>query len=153
MHALIVESPSKSKTISKYLGKDFKILSSFGHVRALPTKKGSVETEKDFKMIYELTEQGKKIVPDIIKQLKNVKTKIDAQKINITFYKIIKRFVHALWYTKSLKTKTMRSKEDAPKKSYTAFASSYLFPFLPKLWISILQIKALTESSLSMIYE
>jgi DNA topoisomerase-1 len=73
MYALIVESPAKCKTISKYLGKDYKILSSFGHIRALPTKKGSVDTEKNFKMVYDLTEQGRKVIPDIVKQIKGVK--------------------------------------------------------------------------------
>ena len=59
MHALIVESPSKSKTISKYLGKDFKILSSFGHVRALPTKKGSAK-KRDQRDSY-IAKRGKRI--------------------------------------------------------------------------------------------
>lgn len=73
MYALIVESPAKSKTISKYLGWDFKVLASYGHVRALPTKKGSVDPNNNFNTIYDLTEQGVKILPQIIKELKNVK--------------------------------------------------------------------------------
>ena len=73
MYALIVESPAKSKTIGKYLGGDYKILSSFGHVRALPAKKGSVDTNDNFNMIYELTDQGKKVIPDLAKQMKKIK--------------------------------------------------------------------------------
>ena len=51
---IIVESPAKSKTLTKYLGKDFIVLSSFGHVRSLPSKPGSVDPENDFSMKYEI---------------------------------------------------------------------------------------------------
>lgn len=60
MNILIVESSSKAKTISKYLDNNFEVLSSVGHVRALPSKQGSVLVEKDFEMIYEETENVKK---------------------------------------------------------------------------------------------
>ena len=50
MPVVIVESPAKAKTINKYLGKDFTVLSSYGHVRDLPSKDGSVDPEKDFEM-------------------------------------------------------------------------------------------------------
>ena len=45
---VIVESPAKAKTIEKFLGKKYKVLASYGHVRALPSKKGSVNVEEDF---------------------------------------------------------------------------------------------------------
>lgn len=68
---VIVESPAKSKTITKYLGRDFQVLASFGHVRDLPPKKGSVDPEHDFKMTYELIAKNAKHVNDIASALKN----------------------------------------------------------------------------------
>ncbi len=63
---LIVESPSKAKTIEKYLGKDWRVLATYGHVRDLPSKSGSVEPEKDFFMHYELIIRSKKHIDAII---------------------------------------------------------------------------------------
>ncbi|MDP2155008.1 MAG: toprim domain-containing protein, partial [Sulfuricella sp.] len=57
---LIVESPSKAKTLKKYLGKDFEILASYGHVRDLVPKQGAVDTDHDFKMKYQLIERNAK---------------------------------------------------------------------------------------------
>ncbi len=54
MQLVIVESPAKAKTIEKYLGKDFKVLASYGHVRDLPPKDGSVKPDEDFAMEWEL---------------------------------------------------------------------------------------------------
>ncbi|MFZ4125294.1 MAG: toprim domain-containing protein, partial [Rickettsiales bacterium] len=51
---VVVESPAKAKTINKYLGDDFTVLASFGHVRDLPSKDGSVKPDEDFAMTYEL---------------------------------------------------------------------------------------------------
>jgi len=67
---LIVESPSKAKTLKKYLGKDFEILASYGHVRDLVPKQGAVDTEHDFKMKYQLIERNSKHVDAIIKAVK-----------------------------------------------------------------------------------
>ena len=64
---LIVESPAKAKTINRYLGSDFEVLASYGHVRDLPSKDGAVDTENDFNMQYELSEGSKKHVDAIIK--------------------------------------------------------------------------------------
>jgi len=64
---LIVESPAKAKTINRYLGGDFEVLASYGHVRDLPSKDGAVDTEHDFAMHYELSEGGKKHVDKIVK--------------------------------------------------------------------------------------
>ncbi|QHD65290.1 type I DNA topoisomerase [Neorickettsia findlayensis] len=71
MNVLIVESPTKGKAIAQYLGKDFRVLSSFGHVRALPNKKGSVNVTDSFEMVYKLTDTGETVVPQLIKDVKN----------------------------------------------------------------------------------
>jgi len=72
---LIVESPSKAKTLQKYLGKDFQILASYGHVRGLVRKDGSVDVENDFKMKYMIIDRNKKHVDaicDAVKAAQNV---------------------------------------------------------------------------------
>ena len=68
---VIVESPAKAKTLKKYLGKDFEILASYGHVRDLVPKKGAVDPDHDFKMKYQLIEKNAKHVDAICAQLKN----------------------------------------------------------------------------------
>lgn len=64
---LIVESPSKAKTLKKYLGKDFEVLASYGHVRDLVPKSGAVDTEHDFAMKYQLVARNKKHIDAIVK--------------------------------------------------------------------------------------
>ncbi len=76
MKLVVVESPAKAKTINKYLGKDYQVLASFGHIRDLPSKDGSVNPDDDFKMTWELSSGGKKHLADIIKALKNADTLI-----------------------------------------------------------------------------
>ena len=76
MKLVIVESPAKAKTINKYLGSDYKVLASFGHIRDLPSKDGSVDPEHDFAMTWELSSGGKKRLSDIIKALKECDTLI-----------------------------------------------------------------------------
>jgi DNA topoisomerase-1 len=66
MKLVIVESPAKAKTINKYLGSDFKVMASFGHVRDLPSKNGSVLPEEDFAMKYVISESNRHI-DEIIK--------------------------------------------------------------------------------------
>ena len=68
---VIVESPAKAKTISKYLGKDFEVMASYGHVRDLVPKEGAVDTENGFAMKYQVIEKNQKHVNAIIKALKN----------------------------------------------------------------------------------
>ena len=65
MNLVIVESPAKAKTINKYLGKDFIVLASYGHIRDLPSKNGSVDPENNFKMIWEIDNFSKKYLKDI----------------------------------------------------------------------------------------
>ncbi len=72
MDLVIVESPAKAKTINKYLGKEYKVLSSYGHIRDLPSKEGSVEPDKDFHMHYAVDERSTKQVKEIIKACKGV---------------------------------------------------------------------------------
>jgi DNA topoisomerase-1 len=67
---VIVESPAKCKTITKYLGKDYQVLASYGHVRDLLPKKGSVDPDNDFKMTYELIEKNTKHVNEIVAAIK-----------------------------------------------------------------------------------
>ncbi len=67
---VIVESPAKAKTIEKYLGKDFSVLASYGHVRDLVPKEGAVDTEHDFSMKYQIIERNEKHVQTISKALK-----------------------------------------------------------------------------------
>jgi DNA topoisomerase-1 len=67
---VIVESPAKCKTIGKYLGKDFEVLASYGHIRDLVPKEGAVDTENQFKMKYQVIERNEKHVKAIIRALK-----------------------------------------------------------------------------------
>jgi len=71
---LIVESPAKAKTINKYLGKDFTVLASYGHVRDLVPKEGAVDPDHSFAMRYELIEKNEKHVQAIIKAVKSAKS-------------------------------------------------------------------------------
>ncbi len=68
---VIVESPAKSKTITKYLGPGFKVLASYGHVRDLPAKQGAVDPEHDFAMKYDLIAKNAKHVDEIVKAMKS----------------------------------------------------------------------------------
>ena len=70
MKLVIVESPAKAKTINKYLGNDFKVIASFGHIRDLPSKNGSVLPEEDFAMKYEISDKSSKYVNEILKSAK-----------------------------------------------------------------------------------
>ncbi len=70
MNLVIVESPAKAKTINKYLGKDYHVLASFGHVRDLPAKDGSVLPDKDFSMTYAVDDDSKKHISAIAKAVK-----------------------------------------------------------------------------------
>ncbi len=71
---VIVESPAKAKTISKFLGKDFKVLACLGHVRALPSKQGSVDVSDDILPKYEIIPSSKKYLREIKKSLKGCRT-------------------------------------------------------------------------------
>ena len=71
---LIVESPSKAKTLEKYLGKEFKVLASYGHVRDLIPKSGAVDTEHDFAMKYQVIDRNQRHLQEIAKSVKSADT-------------------------------------------------------------------------------
>lgn len=71
-HLVIVESPTKAKTIGKFLGKDYKVLSSFGHIRDLPQKKTGVDVKKHFKPTYEVPDKAKEHVKELKAAAKGV---------------------------------------------------------------------------------
>lgn len=70
MHVVVVESPAKAKTINKYLGPDFKVLASYGHIRDLPSKDGSVRPDEDFAMDWEIDARSAKQVKEIADAMK-----------------------------------------------------------------------------------
>ena len=70
MKVVVVESPAKAKTINKYLGKGYEVIASFGHIRDLPPKDGSVDPEKDFDMTWEVDSKASKRVSDIVNLVK-----------------------------------------------------------------------------------
>jgi len=69
---VIVESPAKTKTLEKYLGKDFKVVASLGHIKDLPKSKLGVDTEKDFEPQYEVASKKKRVVADLKAAAKKV---------------------------------------------------------------------------------
>ncbi|MDR3497072.1 MAG: type I DNA topoisomerase [Ancalomicrobiaceae bacterium] len=73
MNVVIVESPAKAKTINKYLGSDYEVLASYGHVRDLPAKDGSVRPDEDFAMDWEIDGKGAKRLADIARAVKGAK--------------------------------------------------------------------------------
>ena len=72
-NVVVVESPAKAKTIHKYLGNEYTVVASFGHVRDLSPKDGSVIPDNDFEMIWQSNERGNKQITAIVKALKNAK--------------------------------------------------------------------------------
>jgi DNA topoisomerase-1 len=70
MNIVVVESPAKAKAINRYLGSGYEVLASFGHVRDLPAKDGSVDPEHNFRMIWEVDDKSQKRLNDIARALK-----------------------------------------------------------------------------------
>src|SRR5262249_539251 len=70
MNVVVVESPAKATPTNKYLGGGYEVLASFGHGRDLPAKDGSVDPERDFKMIWEVDGKAQKRLGDIAKAVK-----------------------------------------------------------------------------------
>ena len=71
MNLVLVELPAKAKTINKYLGKGYEVLASFGHVRDLPAKSGSVDPDNDFRMLWEIDPKAQKRLNDIVRAVKD----------------------------------------------------------------------------------
>ena len=122
---VIVESPSKAKTITKYLGKGFKVMASVGHIRDLPSKaaKGSkqpvpgVDLDHDFAPTYEIDDDKKKKVTDLRRQLRSAKAS----------YKVVKNTL----IKKALKDAAEADKIAAGLKNTTAVAFAYDDPIAP----------------------
>ncbi len=74
MNLVIVESPAKAKSLKKYLGSDYSVLASYGHIRDLPSKNGSVDPDHDFKMIWEITKGSEKNIKNIADAVKKSKS-------------------------------------------------------------------------------
>src|SRR5579864_7021894 len=70
MHLVVVESPTKAKTINRYLGPDYKVLASYGHVRDLPSKDGSVRPDEDFAMSWDVDARAAKRISEIAEAAK-----------------------------------------------------------------------------------
>src|ERR1700746_1370322 len=71
MNVLIVESPGKVKAINKYLGSSYKVLASFGHIRDLPSKDGSVKPDEDFSMTWDVDARAQSRIKDIAAAVKD----------------------------------------------------------------------------------
>src|SRR5260370_18304681 len=70
MNIVVVESPAKAKTINKYLGRDYKVIASYGHIRDLPAKDGSVLPDDDFAMSWEVDGKSEKHIREIAQALR-----------------------------------------------------------------------------------
>ncbi|MEO1475796.1 MAG: toprim domain-containing protein, partial [Pseudomonadota bacterium] len=70
MKVVVVESPAKAKTINKYLGPDYKVLASYGHIRDLPSKDGSVDPENDFAMVWQADSKSTARIREIAEAVK-----------------------------------------------------------------------------------
>src|SRR5262245_54972904 len=70
MNVVVVESPAKAETINKYLGADYKVIASMGHVRDLPPKDGSVAPDKDFAMTWDVAERAESRLKEIAQAVK-----------------------------------------------------------------------------------
>src|SRR5882757_9869239 len=76
MKIVVVESPAKAKTINAYLGRGYEVLASFGHVRDLPAKDGSVDPDPDFRMIWEVVPKAQKHLNSIAHAVNGAQTLI-----------------------------------------------------------------------------
>jgi len=95
---VVVESPAKAKTINKYLGKNYTVLSSYGHIRDLPSKNGSVDPDNDFSMLWEMNTKGKAQVKSIQEALKEADSLLlatdpdrEGEAISWHIYEILKK--------------------------------------------------------------
>ena len=123
---LIVESPAKAKTINKYLGKDFQVLASYGHVRDLKPKEGAVDTEHGFAMTYEVIERNQKHVDAIAKAAKladdiYLATDLDREGEAISWH--ISEILHERGLTKGKRMHRVVFSEITPKAIKAAVAA------------------------------
>jgi len=123
---LIVESPAKVKTIGKVLGKDYAVMASYGHVRDLPPKDGSIDTENGFAMRYEIIERNAKYVDQIVKAAKDVDeillaTDLDREGEAISWH--IAEILRSKKLTKDLPMNRVTFSEITPKAIRAAIAN------------------------------
>src|ERR671911_361556 len=128
MAVVVVESPAKAKTINKYLGPGYEVLASFGHVRDLPPKDGSVDPKHDFRMVWEVDAKAAKRLADITKAVKGA---LKQQKVERVVFNAI---------TKPAVTEAMKN----PRAIDSALVDAYLarraldylvgFTLSPVLW-------------------
>src|ERR1700759_5038111 len=78
MNVLVFEPPAKAKTINKYLGDGYKVLASFGHIRDLPSKDGSVKPDEDFAMVWDVDAKAEGKIKDIASAVKGADKLIPA---------------------------------------------------------------------------
>jgi len=122
MKLVVVESPAKAKTINKYLGAEYKVLASFGHVRDLPAKDGSVRPEADFAMDWEVEGKGAQRLKEISTALKSADTLILATDPDREGEAISWHIVEALKAGKALNAKKIArvSFNEVTKRAVTA---------------------------------
>ncbi len=108
MNVVVVESPAKAKTINKYLGSDYKVLASYGHIRDLPAKDGSVKPDDDFSMAWEIDPKSSKHVKAIADAMKDADHLILATDPDREGEAISWHVLEALNQKKALKGKTVK---------------------------------------------
>jgi DNA topoisomerase-1 len=108
MNVVVVESPAKAKTINKYLGSDYKVLASYGHIRDLPPKDGSVKPDDDFAMAWEIDAKSSKHVKAIADAMKTADHLILATDPDREGEAISWHVLEALNQKKALKGKTVK---------------------------------------------
>ena len=133
MNLVIVESPTKARKLTGYLGKDFKVEASVGHVRDLPKKSLGVDVEKDYKPEYEVSEDKEKVVANLRKLAK------DADKIYLAMdpdregEAIAWHLKYLLQHDKSgKKTKTSRSSDDFLRSTFNQITKSAVLSSIQK---------------------
>ena len=110
MNLVIVESPAKAKTINKYLGNDYTVLASYGHIRDLPSKNGSVDPENEFKMIWEIDSFSKKYlkeISDVAKDSKKIILATDPDREGEAIAWHVKEFLNEKNYSRTKKLREL----------------------------------------------
>ena len=98
---VIVESPAKAKTIEKFLGKDFKVASSYGHIADLPTNELGVDVDKDFSPKYIVSSEKKKVVSELKSLVKKMKMVwfilCSSSQSRLSFFPKVKNVIEDAW--------------------------------------------------------